>query len=370
MSFAARTSTSFGHLSWASDRGDRAGPPRSRPPRRGAGAGRGARAARGAVAGGRRTSGADRGGDTQALQGRVRRAAPRRRARSPPARRPPPGPAGRRWSTRLRRSPRRRATDRRAGPRRLRSARPGPCGPAGRLAWRLVLGPHAHPLLFRPGGSLDRSRHGAAPPMIAATRTAADYPATPEISWNADPPGGARAGRRGEPGLRPRCGGTTGCSPSRPWCRSYRGSSPWASPAPLITDAFSYMAAADHLTPSTRSGLRPSPAAVGTQAVPQPAARDYAAAPDGARPGGDRLRCCAPAGFRLGATLAAALFDSREIWQESSILPDTLFRFVLVVAALIVAPKATPIWQAVGGGGGAHLLGFRSSAGTARRCSS
>ena len=50
-----------------------------------------------------------------------------------------------------------------------------------------------------------------------------------------------------------------------------------------------------------------------------------------------------------GATLAAAptLFDSREIWQESSILPDTLFTFVLVVAVaiLIVAPTPT-IWQA------------------------
>jgi hypothetical protein len=51
-----------------------------------------------------------------------------------------------------------------------------------------------------------------------------------------------------------------------------------------------------------------------------------------------------------GATLAAAptLFDSRQIWLESSILPDTLFTFVLMIAVLIliVRPKPT-IWQAV-----------------------
>ena len=51
-----------------------------------------------------------------------------------------------------------------------------------------------------------------------------------------------------------------------------------------------------------------------------------------------------------GAVLAAAptLFDSRQIWLESSILPDTLFTFVLMVAVaiLVVRPKPT-IWQAV-----------------------
>ena len=51
-----------------------------------------------------------------------------------------------------------------------------------------------------------------------------------------------------------------------------------------------------------------------------------------------------------GATLAAAptLFDSRQIWLESSILPDTLFTLVLMVAVaiLIVRPKPA-IWQAV-----------------------
>ena len=51
-----------------------------------------------------------------------------------------------------------------------------------------------------------------------------------------------------------------------------------------------------------------------------------------------------------GATLAAVptLFDSRQIWLESSILPDTLFTLVLMIAVaiLIVRPKPT-IWQAV-----------------------
>ncbi len=58
-------------------------------------------------------------------------------------------------------------------------------------------------------------------------------------------------------------------------------------------------------------------------------------------------RCGLPA---WGATLAAVptLFDSRQIWLESSILPDTLFTFVLMIAVaiLIVRPKPA-IWQAV-----------------------
>ena len=51
-----------------------------------------------------------------------------------------------------------------------------------------------------------------------------------------------------------------------------------------------------------------------------------------------------------GATLAAVptLFDSRQIWLESSILPDTLFTLVLMIAVaiLIVRPRPT-IWHAV-----------------------
>jgi hypothetical protein len=50
-----------------------------------------------------------------------------------------------------------------------------------------------------------------------------------------------------------------------------------------------------------------------------------------------------------GATLAAVptLFDSRQIWLESSILPDTLFTLVLVIAVAILVVRPRPaIWQA------------------------
>ena len=51
-----------------------------------------------------------------------------------------------------------------------------------------------------------------------------------------------------------------------------------------------------------------------------------------------------------GATLAAVptLFDSRQIWLESSILPDTLFTFVLMIAVAILIVRPRPaVWQAV-----------------------
>ena len=51
-----------------------------------------------------------------------------------------------------------------------------------------------------------------------------------------------------------------------------------------------------------------------------------------------------------GATLAAVptLFDSRQIWLESSILPDTLFTLVLMIAVAILVVRPRPaIWQAV-----------------------
>jgi hypothetical protein len=51
-----------------------------------------------------------------------------------------------------------------------------------------------------------------------------------------------------------------------------------------------------------------------------------------------------------GATLAAVptLFDSRQIWLESSILPDTLFTLVLMIAVAILVVWPRPaIWQAV-----------------------
>jgi hypothetical protein len=50
-----------------------------------------------------------------------------------------------------------------------------------------------------------------------------------------------------------------------------------------------------------------------------------------------------------GATLAAAptLFDPRQIWLESSILPDTLFTLVLVIAVAILVVRPRPsVWQA------------------------
>ena len=50
-----------------------------------------------------------------------------------------------------------------------------------------------------------------------------------------------------------------------------------------------------------------------------------------------------------GATLAAVptLFDSRQIWLESSILPDTLFTLVLMIAVAILVVRPRPaIWQA------------------------
>jgi hypothetical protein len=49
-----------------------------------------------------------------------------------------------------------------------------------------------------------------------------------------------------------------------------------------------------------------------------------------------------------GATLAAAptLFDPRQIWLESSILADTLFQFVIVVAVVLLLTRRAPrTWQ-------------------------
>jgi len=51
-----------------------------------------------------------------------------------------------------------------------------------------------------------------------------------------------------------------------------------------------------------------------------------------------------------GATLAAVptLFDARQIWLESSILPDTLFTLVLMIAvAILIVRPALAIWEAV-----------------------
>jgi len=124
------------------------------------------------------------------------------------------------------------------------------------------------------------------------------------------------------------------------------------SPALLIQDSFDYMAEGVHLTPLSQ--LRPEGYPLLLRVL-EPfhslllvttlqhlmgialATIIYAVL----------RRCGLPA---WGATLATVptLFDSRQIWLESSILPDTLFTFVLmiVVAILIVARKPT-IWQAV-----------------------
>jgi hypothetical protein len=50
-----------------------------------------------------------------------------------------------------------------------------------------------------------------------------------------------------------------------------------------------------------------------------------------------------------GATLAAAptLFDSRQIWLESSILPDTLFMLVLMIAVVLLLRPRPAVWQAL-----------------------
>jgi hypothetical protein len=53
-----------------------------------------------------------------------------------------------------------------------------------------------------------------------------------------------------------------------------------------------------------------------------------------------------------GSTLAAAptLFDSRQIWLESSILPDTLFTLVLIIAVVLLLRPRPLLWQAAGAG--------------------
>jgi hypothetical protein len=175
----------------------------------------------------------------------------------------------------------------------------------------------------------------------------------PEISWNGPAVLAARAGAAG-----------ASLAPAALW-RNHRLFTVAAlvsvlprvvaalgfSPAPLIQDSFSYMAAANHLTPLNQirpAGyplllwvLKPFHSLLLVTTLQHLMGLGLAAVVYGVL----RTRGL-PA---WGATLAAAptLFDSREIWQESSILPDTLFTFVLVVAVaiLIVAPKPT-IWQA------------------------
>jgi len=118
-------------------------------------------------------------------------------------------------------------------------------------------------------------------------------------------------------------------------------------PALLIQDSFSYMAEANHLTPLSQlrpAGyplllwvLKPLHSLLLVTTLQHLMGIALAAIIYGVL----RTRGL-PA---WGATLAAAptLFDSREIWMESSILPDTLFTLVLMIAVaiLIVAPALT-----------------------------
>ena len=175
----------------------------------------------------------------------------------------------------------------------------------------------------------------------------------PEISWDAAPLAARARGARGR--LTPaalwrnhRLFTIAACLSVIPRVIAALG----FSPALLIQDSFSYMAEGVHLTPLYQ--LRPEGYPLLLKVL-EPfhslllvttlqhlmgialAVIIYAVL----------RRCGLPA---WGATLAAVptLFDSRQIWLESSILPDTLFTFVLMIAVaiLIVRPKPA-IWQAV-----------------------
>jgi hypothetical protein len=123
-------------------------------------------------------------------------------------------------------------------------------------------------------------------------------------------------------------------------------------PALLIQDSFSYLAEGVHLTPLSQ--LRPAGYPLLLRAL-QPfhslllvtTLQHLMGIALGVIIYGVLRTRGLPA---WGATLAAVptLFDSRQIWLESSILPDTLFIFVLMVAVamLIVRPRPA-IWQAV-----------------------
>ncbi len=172
----------------------------------------------------------------------------------------------------------------------------------------------------------------------------------PEISWDGPAGRAARAGARLDPGalwrdhrlftvaalvsLLPRVIATLGFKP-----------------VPLIQDSFGYLAEGVHLTPLSQirpAGyplllwvLSPLHSLLLVTTLQHLMGIALAAVVYGL------LRSRGLPAW--GATLAAAptLFDSREIWMESSILPDTLFTLVLMIAVaiLIVAPRPA-IWQA------------------------
>ncbi len=120
-------------------------------------------------------------------------------------------------------------------------------------------------------------------------------------------------------------------------------------PALLIQDSFSYMAGGVHLTPGqTRPAgysmlllvLHPLHSLLLVTTVQHILGIAMAAVIYGL------LRYRGLPGW--GACLAAlpTLFDSRQIWLESAILPDLLFTVVVVVAAALLLSKRRPrLWQ-------------------------
>ena len=120
-------------------------------------------------------------------------------------------------------------------------------------------------------------------------------------------------------------------------------------PALLIQDSFSYLAGGVHLRPGqTRPAgypmllwvLHPFHSLLLVTTVQHLLGIAMAAIVYGV------LRYRSLPGW--GASLAAAptLFDSRQIWSESSILPDALFSVVVVVAAALLLSKRAPRpWQ-------------------------
>ncbi len=175
----------------------------------------------------------------------------------------------------------------------------------------------------------------------------------PEISWDAGPLA-ARA-RAAATGLTPaalwrnhRLFTIAACVSLIPRVIAALG----FSPALLIQDSFSYLAQGVHLTPLSQlrpagyplmlALLEPFHSLVLVTTLQHLMGLGLAVIIYGVL----RTRGL-PA---WGATLATVptLFDSRQIWLESSILPDTLFTLVLMIAVAILVVRPKPnLWQAV-----------------------
>jgi hypothetical protein len=175
----------------------------------------------------------------------------------------------------------------------------------------------------------------------------------PEISWDAGPL--AASARRTAASLRPaslcrnhRLFTIAACVSVIPRVIAALG----FKPALLIQDSFSYLAQGVHLTPLSQ--LRPAGYPMLLKVL-EPF-HSLLLVTTLQHLMGIALAVIIYAVLRSrglpawGATLAAAptLFDSRQIWLESSILPDTLFTFVLMIAIAILVIRPKPaIWQAV-----------------------